>query len=101
MVFWPGEPSHLRFKYPPRLDTITVKSPGDGGVSGGASFLAIIYTGFHSSSSKSAVHGKSAAFPSKHGNKQYPPCYYHIKSNTRLDTLRCLQLALFYLATAL
>ncbi len=59
MVFWPGEPSHLRFKYPPRLDTITVKSPGDGGVSGGASFLAIIYTGFHSSSSKSAVHGKS------------------------------------------
>ena len=90
MVLGAWRPSHLRFRYPPRLATIMVKSPRDGGVSGGASFLAIIYTGFHSSSSKSAVHGKSRHSPSKHGNKQYPPCHYHIKSNTRFDTPRCL-----------
>src|SRR3989304_7094110 len=59
MVLGPGGPSHLRFKYPPRLATIIVKSLREGGVSGGTSFLAIIYTDFHSSSSKRTVQGKS------------------------------------------
>ena len=108
MVLGPGGSSHSRFKYPPRLATITVKSPSDGGVSGRASFPRL-----HEDMFGNHVHGfpfiilkkrcirQIRAFPSKHGNKQYPPCHYHIKSNTRFDTFRRLKLTVFYLAAAL
>ena len=63
--------------------------------------LAIIYTDFHSSSSKRTVHGKSGHSRPRMVTNKTPHAHYHIKSNTRFDTFRRLKLTVFDMATAL